>query len=114
MANAYRVKQYFRNRGADSSLATFSSVDDAKTKIGLTSAHTDTNGSPTTTYALADSNQTLVATFEFSSESNQTAWYNGMGNGDSTVWYNAPSGTTEYFKVEWLHEDGSVSSISSF
>ena len=113
MANEWRVKQYFQNRGPDSSLVTFSSIDDAKTKIGLSTAHTETNGSPTTTYALADSNQTLVATFEFASESDQTTWYNAM---DGATWYKAPAGTVyvEYIKVEWLNADGTVSSTASF
>jgi len=112
MANEWRVKQHYRNRADDSSLVTFSSVADAQTKIGLTTAHTSTNGSPTTTYALADGDQTLVVTFEFATEADQTTWYNSMG--DSTGWYNAPSGTVEYFKVEWLNPDGSVSATNNF
>ena len=108
MASEYKVKQYFRNRADDSSLVTFSSVADAQTKIGLTSTHT-TTGNPTITYALEDSSQTLVATFEFASQSDQDTWYASMGNDDSTVWYNPPSGTVEYFKAEWLHPDGSAS-----
>ena len=113
MANAWRIKQYFRHRGTDSSITTFSNVADAQTKIGLTSAHTSTNGSPSTTYALADSDQTLVVTYEFSSLSNQTTWYNAMSG---TTWFSAPDGegTSEYFKVEWLHQDGSISSTTSF
>jgi hypothetical protein len=110
MANEYRIKQYFQHTGDDSVLVTFTSTDDAKAKIGLTATHT-TTGSPTVTYALADSNQTLVVTYEFASESDQTTWYASMG---STVWYNPPAGTVDYIKVEWLHQDGSVSASTSF
>ena len=63
MANAYRHKRYFRLRNDDSSLATFTDVDNAKTKIGFRSAF-DTS-SPTTTFALADSDTTLIVTYEF-------------------------------------------------
>lgn len=111
MANEWRVKQYFRNRADDSSIVTFTSVADGQSKIGLTEAHTSINGSPTTTYALADSDQTLVATFEFDSEADQTTWYDSM---NGTVWYNASSGSVEYFRVEWLHQDGTVSSTTNF
>ena len=108
MANAWRVKQYYRGRGSDSSLVTFSSVDDAKTKIGLTNAHL-TTGSPTVTYGLLDSDQTLVVTFEFSSEANQTTWYNSMA-ADSVAWCSPASGVTaEYVRADWLNQDGSLS-----
>lgn len=105
MANEWRVRQYYRNRGTDSSIVTFTNVADAQTKIGLSTAHTSTNGSPTVTYSLADSNQTLVVLFEFATEADQTTWYDNMDPG----FYNPPTGTVEYFKVEWLNPDGSVS-----
>lgn len=110
MANEYRVKQYFQYTGDDSALVTFTSTDDAKTKIGLTATHT-TTGSPTVTYALTDSDQTLAVTYEFASESDQTTWYESM---NGTEWYNPPSGTVSYKKAEWLHPDGSVSATTSF
>jgi len=110
MANEYRVKQYFQHIGEDSSLTTFTNIEDAKTKIGLTTAHTNTNGSPTTSYVLADSNQTLVVTYEFDSEANQTTWYNAM----ASTWYVPSVGSVKYVKVEWLYPDGSVSATTNF
>jgi len=111
MAYGWKVKQYFRNRiPSDNSLVTFSSVADAQSKINLTSAHTSTNGSPTTTYALADSDQTLVVTYEFSSLDNQTTWYNAMSG---TNWYSATEGSIEYFKVEWLNHNGDVGATTN-
>ena len=83
MANAWRVKQYYRGRGSDSSLVTFSSVDDAKTKIGLKNAHL-TTGSPTVTYALEDSGQSLVVTFEFEGEANFEKAQNHLDTGQPT------------------------------
>lgn len=114
MANAWRVKQYYRGRGSDSSLVTFSSVDDAKTKIGLKNAHL-TTGSPTVTYALEDSGQSLVVTFEFEGEANQTSWYNSMA-ADSLTWCNPSSGwgSVEYYRADWLNQDGSISSKKNF
>lgn len=110
MSNEYKIKQYFQHTGDDSILATFTSTDDAKTKIGLTSTHT-TTGSPIVTYELSDSNQTLAVTYEFASESDQNTWYASM---EGTVWYNPPAGTVNYIKAEWLHADGSVSASTTF
>ena len=72
MAAEYRHKRYFRVRVSDSSLDTFSSTADANTKIGFTSVYS--TSSPTKTEALADSDKTLVVTYEFNDESEQTAF----------------------------------------
>ena len=84
MAAQYKHKRYFRLRGSDSSLKTFSSTSDANTKIGFKSVFN--TSSPTKTEALADSGQTLVVTYEFDSDSDQTAFKNAVDGawGDST------------------------------
>ena len=69
MAANYKHKQYFRVRGDDSSLKTFSSIDNAKELIGFSTAWN--TSSPTKTEALADSDQTLVITYEFDSKDDQ-------------------------------------------
>ena len=53
--------------------------------------------------------QTLVVTFEFASEANQTTWYNSMA-ADSVAWCSPASGVTaEYVRADWLNQDGSLS-----
>ena len=115
MAAEWRHKRYFRLRGSDTNLKTFSSTADANTKLGFTSVWN--TSSPTKTEALADSDQTLVVTYEFDSEADQTAFKNAVdgGYGDSTSPF-APATDTdlsENFKTEWLHKDGSVSSTAN-
>jgi len=111
MAVEYKNKKYFRLRGADSTLKTFSSTTDANTKIGFTSVY-DTS-TPTKTETLEDSGQTLVVTYEFDSDADQTAFQNAI----SDAWTNSPhspfnpadaTDTVEHFKNEWLQPDGSV------
>ena len=63
MADAFRNKRYYRVRLADSSLTTFDDTDDAVDKISFTSEW-DTN-SPDRTYALEDSDTTLVMTVDW-------------------------------------------------
>ena len=110
MAAEYRHKKYFRIRGADSTLKTFSSTADANTKIGFTSVY-DTS-TPTKTEALEDGGQTLVVTYEFESDADQTAFQNaidGAWSDSSTPFSPADAtDTVEHFKTEWLEQDGSV------
>ena len=112
MANAFRHKRYFRLRNDDSSLATFTDVDNAKTKIGFRSAFN--TSSPTTTFALADSDTTLVVTYEFDNKDDQDAFKAAVDAlmDDSTTPWNEYTGYAQHFKTEWLHKDGSVSSTS--
>ncbi len=114
MANAYRHKRYFRLRNDDSSLATFTDVDNAKTKIGFRSAF-DTS-SPTTTFALADSDTTLIVTYEFDNQEDQDAFkaaVDTLMEHSDTPWDEDPATSwTEHFKTEWLHQDGSISNTS--
>ncbi len=115
MAAQYKHKRYFRLRGSDSSLKTFSSTSDANTKIGFKSVYS--TSSPTKTEALADSGQTLVVTYEFDSDSDQTAFKNAVDGawGDTETPFNeADEGdTVEHFKTEWLHQDGSISATTN-
>ena len=124
MANAFRHKRYFRFHGGDSttSSVTFSSVADAKSKIGFTSVY-DTS-SPTKTEALADDNLTLVVTYEFNNADEQTAFKAAVDGawGDSTSPYSGEDidanggvdGTwVEHVKTEWLNADGSVSTTDN-
>ena len=127
MAVQYKHKRYFRVRGVDSSVRTFSSISDANTKIGFKSVYN--TSSPSKTEALADSDQTLVVTYEFDSDSDQTAFKNAVDGswGDSTSPFTPATDTTaydgeasftvpyyvEHFKTEWLNQDGSVSSTTN-
>lgn len=71
MAQNWKHKKYFKlYNHLTSTYTTFSSVEDAKTKIGF-GACWDA-GSPTKTYALGDSDSTLVVTFTFNSEADQS------------------------------------------
>ena len=122
MAAEYKHKRYFRVRQQGSeggaatdggSIRTFSSTADANTKIGFTSVWN--TSSPTKAEELADSGQTLVVTYEFNSDSDQTAFKNAIdtafvNDGDAHVWKPATdSDHVQHFKTEWLHADGSVS-----
>jgi len=119
MSTKSKHKRYFKLRGADwngvsgseSNMKVFSSTSDANTKIGFKSAYN--TSSPNKTEALADSNTTLVVTYEFNNESDQAAFkaaVDGEWSGSSTPFTPADSDDKVFhFKTEWLHEDGSVS-----
>ena len=115
MAAEYKHKRYFRLLDVDSNVQTFSSTADANTKIGFKSVYS--TSSPTKTEALADSGQTLVVTYEFDSESDQTAFKSAIDGswGDNiTPFTPATTGDwVEHFKTEWLHVDGSVSDTAN-
>ena len=115
MAAEWKHKRYFRLRGSDSSLKTFSSTSDANTKIGFTSVYN--TSSPTKTEELADSDQTLVVTYEFNTEADQTAFVNAVDGawGDSSRPFSPADGldNVEHFKNEWLHADGSISGTTN-
>ena len=112
MANAFRHHRYFRLRNADSSLQTFTSVDNAKTLCSLNDTLYST-GNPTRTYALADTNQGLKMTMEFDTLEDQDSFITAATHAwtDSTVMY---ADGVETYKHEWLHKDGSVSSTANF
>ena len=120
MANAFKHKRYYRVRLDDSSICTFANVTDAQNAIGFRDAF-DTS-SPTTTYALADSDPTLVVTHEFDTADEQTAFkaaVDGLMDDSSTPWNpdvntdDSQAGWVEFFKTEWLHKDGSVSDTTN-
>ena len=116
MAAEFKHHRYFRLRGNDSSLKAFSSTADANTKIGFKSVWN--TSSPTKTEALADSDKTLVVTYEFDSDSDQTAFKSAIDSdlASDTDIFNPATDTdsVEHFKTEWLHKDGSVSSTANF
>tara|TARA_R110000782_G_scaffold69707_1_gene140165 strand:- start:77 stop:436 length:360 start_codon:yes stop_codon:yes gene_type:complete len=117
MSAEYKQKRYFRLKDGAGNVQTFSSTADANTKIGFKSVYS--TSSPTKTEVLADSDQTLVATYEFDSDSDQIAFKSAIdgewGEGDnSTPFTPATDGDlVEHFKTEWLHADGSVSDTAN-
>ena len=77
MANAYKHIRYFEVHGAstpeaDGTRITFTSVDDAKTKIGFKSVWN--TSSPTITEELADGTNQLKVTYEFDNIDQETAF----------------------------------------
>jgi len=116
MAVSYKHKRYFRVRGVDSSIRTFLSISDANTKIGFKSVYN--TSSPTKTEVLANGGQTLIVTYEFDSDSEQSAFNGAVDRawGESTTPFSPEidTDTVEHYKTEWLHEDGSVSATRCF
>ena len=111
MAAEFKHKRYFRVRGADSTLTTFTDVANANTLIGFKSAYS--TSSPTKTEALENSDQTLVVTYEFDSMDDQTAFKSAV---DATWDTGTPfTGTgVEHFKTEWLNAAGEVGATATF
>ena len=109
MAAAFKHHQYFRRYTTSnpSALYTFTSVSDAQTRAGFHNTWLTSN-SPTVSYALEDSGQTFKTTHEFDSKASQDAWTDAIKALDDagTLWR---KGDIQRFKMEWLHEDGSVS-----
>lgn len=116
MAAQYKHKRYWELHtiNADSSWS-------AKTFSGTTAeAYAEfsfpavwNTGSPTITHAFADSNATLVVTYEFADEASQTSFKNAIDSayGDDSA---LPSGKIiKHTKTEWLHQDDSVSATST-
>lgn len=84
MAQNFKHKKYFKQfNNTTSTYTTFSSVDDAKTKLGF-GACWDA-GSPSRTYALEDSGSTLVVTFTFDSKENQDTHQSSVDSAFSDV-----------------------------
>jgi hypothetical protein len=112
MAAEFKHHRYFRLRNDDSSLQTFTSVDDAKTRCALNDTLYNT-GNPTRTYALADSDQGLKMTMEFDSLADQDSFITAASNAwtDGTVMF---ASGVEVYKHEWLHPDGTVSDTTNF
>ena len=118
MAAQYKHRRYFRVRGntwngisgSNSSLKVFTSTSDANTKIGFKSVYA--TSSPSKTEALADSDQTLVVTYEFNNQSDQDAFKAAVDGAytESATPFDPATDTdhVEHFKTEWLNQDGSV------
>lgn len=116
MANAYKHKRYFQihEEQPDSSLAakTFSGTTaEAYAEFSFSSAW-DTS-SPTKTMAFADTNTTLVVTYEFDNESDQTAFKTAVDSAYTAVTAWTSGKYVKHIKTEWLHEDGTVSATTS-
>lgn len=111
MAAAYRHKRYFRVIGEDSTIVTFSNISNAQTLIGFKPVFQ--TSSPSVTYALEDANQSLVATYEFNSDDEQTAFKSVV---DAT-WAsdNGPftGARVIHFKTNWLHANGNISATTN-
>lgn len=114
MAKQYQHKRYYKQyNNTTSSYETFSSTDDAQTKLGFGSCF-DTS-SPTKTYSLEDSGQTLVVKYELNSDAEQTAFKDAIDN--AWVAGTAFTSFTESLKVyhvktEWLNSDDTVALLS--
>ncbi len=117
MAVQYKHKRYFEiheQTGDDSTKeakAFTGTTAQAYAEFSFSSAW-DTS-SPTKTLAFENSNKTLVVTYEFANESQQTAFKNAVDTayGNGTMWAN--NKLIKHTKTEWLHQDGSVSSTAS-
>ena len=116
MANAFKHKRYFQlhELQADSSLAakTFTGTTaEAYAEFGFSSAW-DTS-SPTKTMAFEDSNATLVVTYEFNNESDQSAFKTAV---DSAYTGGSAFGSDRFpkhTKTEWLATDGTTVDATS-
>jgi len=135
MAGQYQHKRYFKQYNYDtSSYETFSSVEDAQTKLVFGSCFDA--GSPTKSYSLEDSGQTLVVKYQFNSDAEQTtfkdtvdtAWASGTAlNGNTATknplrignpdWESVTPPMVEvlkcfHVKTEWLNSDDTVALVS--
>ena len=124
MAAQYKHKRYFQQiikeggdaardeRDASSEVPnTFSgTAQEAWESLGMPAVW-DTS-SPTKSYALEDSNKTIVVTFEFADEAGQTAFKSAIDSAysGSTAF---PNKMIKHTKTDWLHEDDSVSATAS-
>lgn len=117
MAVQYKHKRYFEiheQTGDDSTKlakAFTGTTAQAYAEFGFSSAW-DTS-SPTKTLAFENSNKTLVVTYEFANESQQTAFKNAVDTayGNGTMYAN--NKCIKHTKTEWLHQDGNVSSTNN-
>jgi len=111
MATEFKHYRYFRLRGANSSLTTFTSVANAQTLCNLNDTLYNT-GNATRTYALADSDQGLKMTMEFATLADQNSFITAATNAwtDSTVMF---ADGVEVYKHEWLHKDGTISATTN-
>ena len=112
MAANYKHKRYFRCiSDSDSSAVTFTAAGDWANYIKFNAAFN--TSSPTKTYALDDSNKTLVITYEFDTADQETAFKSAIDN----FWKNnsspfigaADNHFVDHCKTVWYNADGSVS-----
>jgi len=112
MSTVWTHNEYYRRRLDDSTFYTFTGIEDAKTKMALHNTYLNT-ANPSISYTLQDSDQTVKVTLSFASEADQTTWKTAVDQlgDDSTAWH---AGDIEWYKIEWLHPDGSVSDTANF
>lgn len=116
MAAQYKHKRYWQLHtvNPDSSFS-------AKTFTGTTAeAYAEfsfpavwNTGSPTITHAFADSNATLVVTYEFTDEASQTSFKSAVDTAYSDESALASNKIIKHIKTEWLHQDDSVSATAN-
>ena len=119
MADSFRHKRYFQlieylgDSTADGTKKTFTgTAEEAYNELSLPAVWN--TSSPTKTYSLADSNTSVVVTFEFDNESDQTAFKTAIDNA-----YDANTGFADggphviHIKTEWLTTDGDIGFTST-
>lgn len=79
MATEFTHNERFKRILADGSWYKFTSTTDAQAKCGFHNTYLTSN-SPTVTYDLEDSGQTLKVTLEFTSGNAQQAWWTAVSN----------------------------------
>ena len=119
MANSFRHKRYFQliEYNNDSTVETGTlkthsgTAEEAWNSMNMPAVW-NTN-SPTKTYALADTNTSVVVTFEFENESDQTAFKSAIDNAYAAQSAFAADKHIKHIKTEWLTTAGDVGSTAT-
>ena len=114
MATKYSHRRYYRIRNNSGDLLTFMNTEDANSKINFRLGWETC--APKVTDNLEQNNQVLCKTFTFATHEDQVKfkqvvdelWHTG------NPWLGSDAGKVEYMKVEWLHQDGSLSRKTEF
>jgi len=77
MAKEFTHHERFKRRLPDGSLYQFTSIEDAISKCAFHETYLTSN-SPTITYALEDSGQTLRVSLEFNTSDAQQSWWSAV------------------------------------
>jgi len=117
MAVAYKHKRYWQLHRPDDDSAyaaiTFSgTTTEAYNMFSFPSLWN--TGSPTITHAFADSNTTLVVTYEFADEASQTSFKTAVDAAyDDGTAFVSVAGIVKHTKTEWLAGDGTTVSATT-
>ena len=117
MANSFRHKRYFQlieywDSPDKSEKKTFTgTAEEAWNDLSMPAVW-NTN-SPTKTYALADSNTSVVVTFEFDIESDQTGFKAAIDNAYAAQSAFSADVHVKHIKTEWLTTAGDVGSTAT-